>query len=171
MTIVWMPCCDTQVMSRLAGSMPITIKANNWEETSEQIDDIFLGDAEIWCAGQSWFACRQCACHPHGPSWAPLLKPTWPRVPQPCHFEMVPAQCGGTSIKPGDMGTAERHLKVAVLNAAWTNLQVQAGAGPDHGLLTHAAVAAAGEDPATARRTHGGACTPTPRRKATSSWM
>lgn len=39
------------VVSRLGGSLPVFIEATEgpeWEETAEALDDIFLGDAEIW---------------------------------------------------------------------------------------------------------------------------
>lgn len=34
--------------SRLKGPLPVYIDADDWEETAEELDDIFLGDAEIW---------------------------------------------------------------------------------------------------------------------------
>jgi hypothetical protein len=41
-----------QVVTRLGGALPIAISAGpDWEETAEQLDDLFLGDAEVWCAG------------------------------------------------------------------------------------------------------------------------
>lgn len=40
------------VVPRLGGSLPVFIEATEgpeWEETAEALDDVFLGDAEIWC--------------------------------------------------------------------------------------------------------------------------
>ncbi len=37
-----------QVVDRLAGDIPVFISADDWETTAEEIDDRFLGDAEIW---------------------------------------------------------------------------------------------------------------------------
>lgn len=37
-----------QVVDRLAGDIPVFIDADDWEATAEEIDDRFLGDAEIW---------------------------------------------------------------------------------------------------------------------------
>jgi len=46
-----------QVVTRLGGALPIAIGAGpDWEDTAEQLDDLFLGDAEVWCAGPG--ACR-----------------------------------------------------------------------------------------------------------------
>ncbi|KAK9797419.1 hypothetical protein WJX73_009251 [Symbiochloris irregularis] len=39
---------STKVVTRLKGSLPVAIQASNWEQTAEAIDDIFVGDAEIW---------------------------------------------------------------------------------------------------------------------------
>ena len=33
---------------RLVGWLPVVIQDEGWEETAERIDDMFLGDAEIW---------------------------------------------------------------------------------------------------------------------------
>lgn len=30
------------------GSIPVLVQALNWMETAEEIDDLFLGDAEVW---------------------------------------------------------------------------------------------------------------------------
>ncbi|GMP71535.1 hypothetical protein CsSME_00029895 [Camellia sinensis var. sinensis] len=32
----------------LEGSIPVLIKSFNWMETAEEIEDLFLGDAEVW---------------------------------------------------------------------------------------------------------------------------
>jgi len=37
------------VVPRLGTSLPVAIAAEGWEEAAEQLDDIFLGDAELWC--------------------------------------------------------------------------------------------------------------------------
>lgn len=37
-----------QVVPRLCASLPVFINSATWEETAEELDDIFLGDAEIW---------------------------------------------------------------------------------------------------------------------------
>jgi len=34
--------------TRLRGPLPVFIDAEDWEDTAEELDDIFLGDAEIW---------------------------------------------------------------------------------------------------------------------------
>jgi ribose 5-phosphate isomerase A len=36
------------VAGRLCASLPVAIDAEAWEETAEELDDIFLGDAELW---------------------------------------------------------------------------------------------------------------------------
>lgn len=36
------------VVPRLGGALPVVIDADDWEDTAEEIDDIFLGDAEVW---------------------------------------------------------------------------------------------------------------------------
>lgn len=33
---------------RLSGPLPVWLEADEWEEGAEELDDIFLGDAEIW---------------------------------------------------------------------------------------------------------------------------
>ena len=40
-----------QVVPRLNASLPVFIEADSWEESAEELDDIFLGDAEIWWVG------------------------------------------------------------------------------------------------------------------------
>lgn len=43
----------------LGGSLPVLIDEGDWEETAEEIDDIFLGDAEV----SRWVClCQQCCC-------------------------------------------------------------------------------------------------------------
>jgi ribose 5-phosphate isomerase A len=37
-----------QLVERLAGYLPVVIEGDDWEEPAETLDDIFLGDAEIW---------------------------------------------------------------------------------------------------------------------------
>lgn len=44
-------CLAVQVVSRLGGNLPVYIESTEgpeWEETAEALDDLFLGDAEIW---------------------------------------------------------------------------------------------------------------------------
>lgn len=35
-------------MNGVEGSIPVLIKSGNWIDTAEEIDDLFLGDAEVW---------------------------------------------------------------------------------------------------------------------------
>ncbi|KAL2341613.1 hypothetical protein Fmac_009553 [Flemingia macrophylla] len=47
---------DTQYKDGLEGSIPVLIQSLNWLATAEEIDDMFLGDAEVWrrpCIGQA----------------------------------------------------------------------------------------------------------------------
>ncbi|KAI7999741.1 hypothetical protein LOK49_LG09G02540 [Camellia lanceoleosa] len=39
---------EKQYKSGLEGSIPVLIKSFNWMETAEEIEDLFLGDAEVW---------------------------------------------------------------------------------------------------------------------------
>ncbi|XP_021912345.1 probable ribose-5-phosphate isomerase 4, chloroplastic, partial [Carica papaya] len=39
---------ENQYKGGLDGSIPILIQSLNWMETAEEIDDLFLGDAEVW---------------------------------------------------------------------------------------------------------------------------
>ncbi|XP_071921335.1 probable ribose-5-phosphate isomerase 4, chloroplastic isoform X6 [Coffea arabica] len=39
---------EKQYRSDLDGSIPVLIQSFNWMETAEEIDDLFLGDAEVW---------------------------------------------------------------------------------------------------------------------------
>ena len=32
----------------IEGSIPVLVKSANWIDTAEEIDDLFLGDAEVW---------------------------------------------------------------------------------------------------------------------------
>ena len=42
------PCRAQQVVSRLGGAVPVVVEGERWEDAGEELDDIFLGDAEIW---------------------------------------------------------------------------------------------------------------------------
>ena len=42
--------CCVQLVKRLAGYLPVVIEGEDWESPAEALDDIFLGDAELWCA-------------------------------------------------------------------------------------------------------------------------
>ena len=35
-------------MDRLSGSVPVFVEEEGWEDTAEEIDDMFLPNAEIW---------------------------------------------------------------------------------------------------------------------------
>ncbi|XP_009602762.1 probable ribose-5-phosphate isomerase 4, chloroplastic [Nicotiana tomentosiformis] len=39
---------EKQFKGSVDGSIPVLIKSVNWLETAEEIDDLFLGDAEVW---------------------------------------------------------------------------------------------------------------------------
>lgn len=39
---------ENQYMGGPEGSIPVLVQALNWMETAEEIDDLFLGDAEVW---------------------------------------------------------------------------------------------------------------------------
>ncbi|XVE91057.1 hypothetical protein DITRI_Ditri20bG0125700 [Diplodiscus trichospermus] len=39
---------ENQYKCCLEGSIPVLIESLNWMETAEEIDDLFLGDAEVW---------------------------------------------------------------------------------------------------------------------------
>ncbi len=52
-----------QVVPRLAGSLPVWLEEDGWEESAEELDDIFLGDAELWQVPSKRFCswhCRVC---------------------------------------------------------------------------------------------------------------
>lgn len=42
------------VMDRIGGSIPLVVDAENWEEHAEELDDLFLGDAEVWRRGANF---------------------------------------------------------------------------------------------------------------------
>lgn len=54
-------------MSRLQGNVPVLVSGETWEDTAEELDDLLLGDAEIWWVvlqpSPNW-ACQQ-AVGPH----------------------------------------------------------------------------------------------------------
>lgn len=37
-----------KVVSRLQGNVPVLVSGETWEDTAEELDDLLLGDAEIW---------------------------------------------------------------------------------------------------------------------------
>lgn len=39
---------ENQYLRVIEGSIPVLVNPGNWMETAEEIDDLFLGDAEIW---------------------------------------------------------------------------------------------------------------------------
>ncbi|XVF75003.1 hypothetical protein PTKIN_Ptkin13bG0154400 [Pterospermum kingtungense] len=39
---------ENQYKCGLEGSIPVLVESLNWMETAEEIDDLFLGDAEVW---------------------------------------------------------------------------------------------------------------------------
>ncbi|XP_031405200.1 probable ribose-5-phosphate isomerase 4, chloroplastic isoform X2 [Punica granatum] len=39
---------ESKYRSTLEGSVPVLVQSINWMETAEEIDDLFLGDAEVW---------------------------------------------------------------------------------------------------------------------------
>lgn len=46
------------VSGRLRAALPVAIEAEGWEECAEEIDTLFLGDAEVWwvpLGGFGWF--------------------------------------------------------------------------------------------------------------------
>jgi ribose 5-phosphate isomerase A len=36
---------------RLGGSLPVEVEGEGWEEAGEELDDVFIGDAEVWRRG------------------------------------------------------------------------------------------------------------------------
>ena len=43
--------CERQARGRLGNALPIVIEGGeNWEEAAEELDSMFLGDAEVWYA-------------------------------------------------------------------------------------------------------------------------
>ena len=53
-------CWRVQVVERLTGWLPVVIQSADWEPTAEEIDDMFLGVAEIWCASCCCASDMQC---------------------------------------------------------------------------------------------------------------
>ncbi|KAK1597020.1 hypothetical protein QYE76_016423 [Lolium multiflorum] len=39
---------NAKYVNGVEGSIPVLIKSGNWIDTAEEIDDLFLGDAEVW---------------------------------------------------------------------------------------------------------------------------
>lgn len=39
---------ERQFVGRLEGAVPVLIQQENWLDVAEEIDDMFLGDAEVW---------------------------------------------------------------------------------------------------------------------------
>ena len=39
---------EDQLVPQLGGILPVEIEAEEWLETAEEIDNIFLGDATVW---------------------------------------------------------------------------------------------------------------------------
>lgn len=39
---------ESQYMGGPEGSIPVLVNSLNWMQTAEEIDDLFLGDAEVW---------------------------------------------------------------------------------------------------------------------------
>jgi ribose 5-phosphate isomerase A len=39
---------SADVVGRLGASLAVAIEAEGWEEPAEELDDMFLGDAELW---------------------------------------------------------------------------------------------------------------------------
>lgn len=58
------------VKERLGRELPVAIQAEGWEETAEELDDEFLGDAEIWYVLQVWalITAHRCRMRPSEPS-------------------------------------------------------------------------------------------------------
>ncbi len=36
------------MVSRLGGDLPVVVEEEGWEDTGEELDDVFIGDADIW---------------------------------------------------------------------------------------------------------------------------
>ena len=43
-------------VDKIGGSIPVVVEAENWEEHAEELDDLFLGDAEVWRRGATFDA-------------------------------------------------------------------------------------------------------------------
>lgn len=41
-----------QAVDRLGRDLPVLVDNEMWEEVGEALDDVFIGDAEIWCGRQ-----------------------------------------------------------------------------------------------------------------------
>lgn len=41
-------CRCMQVVDRLQGNVPVLVSGKIWEDTAEELDDLLLGDAEVW---------------------------------------------------------------------------------------------------------------------------
>jgi hypothetical protein len=46
---------SVQAVDRLGRDLPVNVDGEQWEEAGEALDDIFIGDAEVW-----W--CPACQC-------------------------------------------------------------------------------------------------------------
>jgi len=46
-------CPASGAVARLGGDVPVLVELGAWEETAEELDDAFLGDAELWRRPQS----------------------------------------------------------------------------------------------------------------------
>lgn len=44
------------LVERIGGSVPVVVDAEDWEEHAEELDDLFLGDAEVWRRGSTFDA-------------------------------------------------------------------------------------------------------------------
>ena len=63
------------------GWLPVVIQDEGWEATAEQIDDMFLGDAEIWYTTSpqpSTHLCTENKSTFHSGVWCCLLVRFWP---------------------------------------------------------------------------------------------
>lgn len=46
---LWATFLCVQAVDRLGRDLPVLLQNEGWEDAAEEIDDIFVGDAEIWC--------------------------------------------------------------------------------------------------------------------------
>ena len=47
-----LPCSNSgvaQAVCGLEGSVPVVVEAENWEDVAEELDDLVVGAADIWC--------------------------------------------------------------------------------------------------------------------------
>jgi len=44
------------LVEKIGGCVPVVVDAENWEEHAEELDDLFLGDAEVWRRGSTFDA-------------------------------------------------------------------------------------------------------------------